>query len=140
MRLSEGFCNLTSTKETHPLSHWQYIRRMGRGSYSLQLILKEWIRLHQRPQSSSSSARRTTLQGTALTRDPHLLQLGPQKVTEEQVLSKFRLTGGCQSQRCNHHFYAVNPKNKDCYYMRLLLHEVRGPTSYQDLRVVDGVK
>lgn len=55
-------------------------------------------------------------------------------------MSKFRLTGGCQSQRCNRHFYAVNPKNKDCYYMRLLLHEVRGPTSYQDLRVVDGVK
>ena len=35
--------------------------------------------------------------------------------------------------------YAVSPKNKECYYVRLLLTHRRGPKSFLDLRTVEGV-
>lgn len=35
--------------------------------------------------------------------------------------------------------YTVHPKNTECYHLRLLLHEVRGPSSYDDLKTVNGV-
>lgn len=35
--------------------------------------------------------------------------------------------------------YTVNPKNRECYHLRLLLNNVVGPTSFEDLRTVDGV-
>ena len=35
--------------------------------------------------------------------------------------------------------YSINPKNSECFYLRLLLHEVKGPTSFADLRTVDEV-
>ena len=35
--------------------------------------------------------------------------------------------------------YTVHPKNRECFYLRLLLHSVRGPLSFNDLRTVDGV-
>lgn len=34
--------------------------------------------------------------------------------------------------------YTVHPNNSECFYLRLLLHTVRGPTSYQSIRTVDG--
>uniref|UniRef100_UPI00358E883F uncharacterized protein n=1 Tax=Myxine glutinosa TaxID=7769 RepID=UPI00358E883F len=34
--------------------------------------------------------------------------------------------------------YTVHPKNRDCFFLRLLLHTVRGPTSFKDLRRVNG--
>ena len=33
--------------------------------------------------------------------------------------------------------YTVHPKQQDCYYLRLLLFHVRGPTSFEDLRTVE---
>ena len=35
--------------------------------------------------------------------------------------------------------YTVSPHNRECYFLRLLLHNVRGPTCFEDLRTVDGV-
>lgn len=34
--------------------------------------------------------------------------------------------------------YTVHPKNDECFYLRLLLITVRGPTSFEYLRTVDG--
>ena len=34
--------------------------------------------------------------------------------------------------------YTVHPNNSECFHLRLLLHEVRGPTSFTDLRTVQG--
>ncbi len=34
--------------------------------------------------------------------------------------------------------YTVHPSQQECFYLRMLLHEVRGPTSFADLRTVDG--
>ncbi|XP_074102059.1 ATP-dependent DNA helicase pif1-like [Cotesia typhae] len=36
--------------------------------------------------------------------------------------------------------YTVHPGNAECYYLRLLLHEIRGPTSFNDLKTVEGVE
>lgn len=35
--------------------------------------------------------------------------------------------------------YTVHPNNAECYFLRLLLHEVRGPTSFTYLKTVDSV-
>ncbi|XP_063903766.1 uncharacterized protein LOC135123203 [Zophobas morio] len=35
--------------------------------------------------------------------------------------------------------YTVHPNNAECYYFPLLLHQVRGPTSFSDLKTIDGV-
>ncbi|XP_036347381.1 uncharacterized protein LOC118756745, partial [Rhagoletis pomonella] len=36
--------------------------------------------------------------------------------------------------------YTVHPSNSECYYLRLLLHTVRGATSYKYLKTVNGVE
>ena len=35
--------------------------------------------------------------------------------------------------------YSVHPNHKECFYLRILLHEVKGPTSFDFLKTVDGV-
>lgn len=35
--------------------------------------------------------------------------------------------------------YTIHPNNTECYHLRLLLHEVQGPTSFTDLKTVNGV-
>ncbi|XP_073835848.1 uncharacterized protein, partial [Musca autumnalis] len=35
--------------------------------------------------------------------------------------------------------YTVHPKNDECFYLRLLLVNVRGPTSFESLRTVNGI-
>ena len=34
--------------------------------------------------------------------------------------------------------YTVHPNQQECFFLRLLLHEVRGPTSFQDLKTFNG--
>ena len=40
---------------------------------------------------------------------------------------------------CLGRVYTVHPNNTECYHLRLLLHIVKGSTSFADLRTVDGV-
>lgn len=35
--------------------------------------------------------------------------------------------------------YTVHPNNSECYHLRMLLHVVKGPTSFNDLKTVNGV-
>ncbi len=34
--------------------------------------------------------------------------------------------------------YTVHPSQQECFFLRLLLHDVKGPTAFQDLKTVDG--
>ena len=36
--------------------------------------------------------------------------------------------------------YGVHPNNRECFYLRLLLHQVKGPTSFEFLKTVDGIQ
>lgn len=36
--------------------------------------------------------------------------------------------------------YTVHPNNAECYYLRMLLINVKGPTSFANLRTIDGVE
>ncbi|XP_076763394.1 uncharacterized protein LOC143430844 [Xylocopa sonorina] len=36
------------------------------------------------------------------------------------------------------HLYTVHPNNAECFYLRLLLINIRGPTSFQELKTVNG--
>lgn len=33
----------------------------------------------------------------------------------------------------------IHPSNIECFFLRILLHNVRGPTSFEDIRIIDGV-
>jgi len=35
--------------------------------------------------------------------------------------------------------YSVHPRQDECFYLRLLLVNIRSPTSFKSLRIVDGV-
>lgn len=35
--------------------------------------------------------------------------------------------------------YGVHPSQSECFYLRILLHHVRGPTSFKDLKTINGV-
>lgn len=35
--------------------------------------------------------------------------------------------------------YTIHPNQSECFYLRMLLHNVKGPTSFNDLKTVDGV-
>lgn len=46
---------------------------------------------------------------------------------------------GIKRQHVIGRVYAVHPNNTECFYLWMLLHTVRGPTSFNDLRTVEGV-
>jgi hypothetical protein len=46
---------------------------------------------------------------------------------------------GIKSANALGRMYTVHPtSNAECYFLRMLLHTIRGPTSFQDLKTVDG--
>ena len=47
-------------------------------------------------------------------------------------------TDGIRKSTTLGRIYTVHPRNTECYLLRLLLLHVRGPTSFADLRTVDG--
>lgn len=34
--------------------------------------------------------------------------------------------------------YTIHPHNSECYFLRMLLHHIRGPKSFEDLKTIDG--
>ena len=36
--------------------------------------------------------------------------------------------------------YSVNPHQQECFFLRPLLTQIRGPTSFEDIKTVDGIK
>lgn len=34
--------------------------------------------------------------------------------------------------------YTIHPNSDECYFLRMLLHKIRGPTCFKDLRTIDG--
>jgi len=36
--------------------------------------------------------------------------------------------------------YTIHPNNPEYFYLRILLHNVRGPTSFKNLKSVDGIE
>lgn len=45
--------------------------------------------------------------------------------------------GICESETLGR-VYTVHPNNAECYYLRMLLHEMKGPISFEDLKLVNG--
>ncbi|XP_064619488.1 uncharacterized protein LOC135482932 [Lineus longissimus] len=45
---------------------------------------------------------------------------------------------GVFKSKCIGCVYTINPKQMECFYLRILLHHVRGPTSYATLLTVNG--
>ncbi|XP_014778334.1 uncharacterized protein LOC106874936 [Octopus bimaculoides] len=46
---------------------------------------------------------------------------------------------GIKFSDCLRRVYTVHPSQQECFYLQLLLHEVVGPESFQDIRTVDNV-
>ncbi|XP_055941777.1 uncharacterized protein LOC129971825 [Argiope bruennichi] len=46
---------------------------------------------------------------------------------------------GIKSSDALGHVYTVHPSNSECFHLRLLLHEVIGPTSFSDLKTLNGI-
>lgn len=45
---------------------------------------------------------------------------------------------GIKREHCIGRVYNVHPGNAECFFLRLLLHEVKGPTSFIDLKTFNG--
>ena len=41
---------------------------------------------------------------------------------------------------CIGRVYTINPKQSECYFLRILLHEIKGPTSFNNIRVVEDTQ
>jgi len=41
-------------------------------------------------------------------------------------------------EQCLGRVYTVHPNSTECYHLRMLLHEIRGPTSFEALKTVNG--
>jgi hypothetical protein len=35
--------------------------------------------------------------------------------------------------------YTIHPSNPECFFLRIVLHNLRGPTSYEDIRNIGGI-
>jgi len=60
---------------------------------------------------------------------------------KQQVLAKEEIrsrgTGVKQTQALGR-VYTISPRQGECFYLHLLLHNVKGPQSFADLRTVNG--
>ncbi|XP_068994247.1 uncharacterized protein [Neodiprion pinetum] len=46
---------------------------------------------------------------------------------------------GIKKDAASGRVYSIHPSQSGCFYLRMILHHVRGPTSFQDLKTVDGI-
>lgn len=52
--------------------------------------------------------------------------------------TKHPLVAGIFSTSALGRVYTVHPNNSECYYLRMLLHVVKGPTSFKTIKTIDG--
>lgn len=102
-------------------------------------LIESTTHLKQHSWLSSNYARLTALQRLSCTLKSLLILCG--RITGSREGSREDVEGwpGIKKNHALERVYTIHPNNTECYHLRLLLHEVRGPTSFSDLKTVNGV-
>ena len=66
------------------------------------------------------------------------ITLGVKVLEQEKEGSDVDGFSGVKEARALGRVYTISPRQGECFYLRLLLHHVRGPKSFSDLRIING--